>query len=198
MRMKIKKRLSPTIAVFTSFVMLGSAHAAGENLNTNFTANVRETTCDMKLTGGTGSDTRQTMTIQIPGKVNSWIPLADAQAGKALATFKLVIVECPTSLASLKVTVKGTPSGILKTGLTNQIAKTEGGADYAAVEIARTSATSKPFTINSEVDTERLVWTSAEIDKKEVALTATLRETKASSMTIGKFKSIATFEFSYE
>lgn len=41
----------------------GSALAEGTNLDVNFTANIRETTCDMKLMGGTGSDTDQTLLI---------------------------------------------------------------------------------------------------------------------------------------
>ncbi|ECJ3938191.1 fimbrial protein [Salmonella enterica] len=179
-------------------VTSGLAHASSANLDANLTATIVDTTCEMKLVGGTGDNTKQTATVSVPGRSNPWIPLADGQAGKAKVEFKLAIVECPPSLTSLKATIKGTPSGLSPTGLTNQIAKTDGGADYAALEIARTTATANPFTINSEVDAQRLVWTKTEIDQKEVSLVATLRETKAGAMTIGKFKTIATFEFSYE
>ena len=172
----------------------GSALAEGTSLDVNFTANIRETTCDMKLVGGAGSDTQQTLTIGNNGQVR----LDDVKAGTANATFKIMIVECPASLTSLKTTVKGTKSGYLASGLVNQIAKTNGGADFAAAEIARADTPDAPFIVNSTVDTERLVWSPTEIQNKEVALVATLRETKENSMTIGDFQTVATFEFSYE
>lgn len=172
----------------------GSALAEGTNLDVNFTANIRETTCDMKLVGGTGSDVQQTLLL---GK-NGQVRLDDAKAGTANANFKIVIVECPASLTSLKTTVRGTPSGYLPSGLVNQILKTSGGADFSAVEIARTDTPDAPFIINSKMDEERLVWTSTEIQNKEVPLVATLRETQTGKMTLGDFQAVATFEFSYE
>ena len=98
----------------------------------------------------------------------------------------------------MKTTVSGTRSGYLFSGLVNSILKTAGGADYSAVEIARASTPDAPFIINSKDDSERLVWTPTEIQNKEVQLVATLRETKANSMTVGDFQAVATFEFSYE
>lgn len=191
----MKKNLYSLSAVaMTMLALSGSALAEGTNLDVNFTANIRETTCDMKLVGGTGSDTQQTLTIGNNGQVR----LDDVKAGTANATFKIVIVECPASLSSLKTTVKGSPSGYLATGLKNQIVKESGGSDYAAVEIARASSPTAPFTINSTVDAERLVWTSTEIQNKEVPLVATMRETQANKMSLGDFQAVATFEFSYE
>jgi len=191
----MKKNLfSLSIVATTMLALSGSAFAEGTDLDINFTANIRETTCDMKLVGGTGSDTQQTLTIGNNGQVR----LDDVKAGTANANFKIVIVECPSSLASLKTTVKGTPSGYLASGLVNQIAKTNGGADFSAAEIARADAPDAPFIVNSTVDAERLVWSPSEIQNKEVNLVATIRETKANSMTIGDFQTVATFEFSYE
>lgn len=195
MRVSMKKNLfSLSIVATTMLALSGSAFAEGTDLDINFTANIRETTCDMKLVGGTGSDTQQTLTIGNNGQVR----LDDVKAGTANANFKIVIVECPSSLASLKTTVKGTPSGYLASGLVNQIAKANGGADFSAAEIARADAPDAPFIVNSLEDAERLVWSPSEIQNKEVNLVATIRETKANSMTIGDFQAVATFEFSYE
>ncbi|HID8741401.1 TPA: fimbrial protein [Enterobacter mori] len=191
----MKKNLfSLSIVATTMLALSGSAFAEGTDLDINFTANIRETTCDMKLVGGTGSDTQQTLTIGNNGQVR----LDDVKAGTANANFKIVIVECPSSLASLKTTVKGTPSGYLASGLVNQIAKANGGADFSAAEIARADAPDAPFIVNSLDDAGRLVWSPSEIQNKEVNLVATIRETKANSMTIGDFQTVATFEFSYE
>lgn len=187
-----KQRRGYSLIALAMLAMTG--HAAATDLNVNFTANIRETTCDMKLVGGEGSDTQQTLTLGTNGQVR----LDDVKAGTANAAFKIVMVECPASLTSLKTTVKGTKSGYLASGLVNQIAKTNGGADFSAAEIARADAPDAPFIVNSTLDAERLVWSPSEIQNKEVNLVATLRETKENSMTIGDFQSVATFEFSYE
>ncbi len=201
MRVKVKKNLFnlPIATVVAMTAIPGIAFANGASLDANLTATIVDTTCNMKLSGGVGDNTKQTLTITVPGRENIYVPVTDAQAGKAASTFKIQIVECPTSLTSLKTTIKGTVSDASRTALANQIAETEGGAKGVALEIARSTATTAPFVINSTVDAERLVWTKAEIkDDKEVSLTATLRETKAGEMTIGHFKTVATFEFSYE
>ncbi|EOZ9391649.1 fimbrial protein [Enterobacter cancerogenus] len=190
-----KNLLSLSVIAMTTLALTGTALAGSTDLNVNFTANIRETTCDMKLVGGTGSDTKQTLKI---GDSSGQVRLETVKAGTASANFKLVIVECPSSLHALKTNIKGTPASNLATGLANQIAKASGGAEYVAVEVARASAQNAPFKINSTVDAERLVWSPDEITSKEVPLIATLRETQADQMTIGTFQSVATFEFIYE
>ncbi|HGA2726312.1 TPA: fimbrial protein [Enterobacter hormaechei] len=189
-----KNHFSLTIVAMTMLALSGPALAEGTNLDVNFTANIRETTCDMKLVGGTGTDTKQTLTIGNNGQVR----IDDVKAGTASANFKIVIVECPGSLKTLKTTVKGNAAGYLLTAIKNGIDKSNGGADYAGVEFARASAQNAPFKINSTVDAERLVWTPDEIRNQEVPLIATIRETRADMMTTGDFESVATFEFSYE
>ena len=149
----------------------------------------------MKLVCGTGSDTEQTLKI---GDSEGKCRIDQVQAGNATANFKLMIVECPSGLKSLKTTVKGTKSADLTSGIANRIVKASGGAENTAVSIARASATSTPFIINSTNDSERLVWTTNEISAKEVPLVASLRETKTNQMTTGTFEALATFEFSYE
>lgn len=170
-----------------------SGAAAATDLNVNFTANIRETTCDMKLVGGEGSDTAQTLTLGNNGQAR----IDDIRAGNVTAKFKIAIIDCPSSLRTLKTTVKGSPAGYLKTGLVNQLTGA-GNANYSAVEIARESAPTAPFTINSTNDSERLVWTTEEITNKEVPLIATLRETYADRLSIGQFQTVGTFEFTYE
>lgn len=187
-----KQRCGYSLIALAILAITGSASAA--DLNVNFTANIRETTCDMKLVGGEGSDTQQTLTIGNNGQVR----IDDVKAGTANAAFKLVIIECPSSLTSLKTTIKGTKSADLPSGIMNQNPTTSGGADFSAVEIARADAPDAPFIINSTVDADRLVWKREDIDNKEVPLVATLRETKTDSMTIGDFQAVATFEFIYE
>lgn len=189
----MKQRCGYPLIALATLVMVGSATAA--DLNVNFTANIRETTCDMKLVGAVGDDNKQTLTI---GDTNGQVRLEGIKAGTATGNFKLAITECPSSLTSLKTTVKGTPSGYLPTGIVNSIATSAGGADHTAVSFARASSPTTWFKINSTVDAERLVWTQEEINNKEIPLVATVRETQTNTASAGAFQAVATFEFTYE
>lgn len=72
MRVYMKRnRLSLPIAALAVMAASGSALAANStNLDVNFTATIKETTCDMKLVGGTGSDTVQELIIG--NNINEW------------------------------------------------------------------------------------------------------------------------------
>ena len=183
-------RLSALLALAIS----SQAMAGSIPLDVTFTATLRETTCDMKIEGGTGNGTNNTIPIGTGGSVQ----LNDITNGTdaATANFKLKITECPSSLSALKTTVSGSQSGYVKTAIVN--AATSGPADYLAVSIARASAPTAPFEINSTDDSKRLVWTSAEISAKEIPLVARLLETQAGRGTTGAFSATATFNFTYE
>ena len=162
-----------------------------------FKANIVETTCTMKVTGGSGDGQNNVLPIGAGGKVGLDKLIAGDQG--ATAAFSLDIVECPGSLQKLKTSVNGTVSTNLNTALKNSVTKDKGGADYVGVTIARTSALDKPFKINSTTDAERLVWTETEIKQdKKVNLTARLTETQANMATTGQFSALATFAFTYE
>lgn len=179
-------------AVLTATVLPVTA----ASLDVTFTANIRETTCDMTIEGGSGDGKANTIPIGTSGKLSLDKVLAGDSTAKT--TFKLKITECPNSLSSLKTTVSGTVSGYSTTAITNNILAANGGADYMAVNIARKSAPDAPFKINSTVDTERLVWSAAEISSKEVELVAKLLETSSGRATTGTFSALATFNFTYE
>ncbi|MBJ2928947.1 fimbrial protein, partial [Salmonella enterica subsp. enterica serovar Derby] len=179
MRVYMKRnRLSLPIAALAVMAASGSALAANStNLDVNFTATILETTCNMKLVGGTGSDTVQELII---GNSSGEVRIDDVRAGTATADFKLVIVECPASLQTLKTSSNGTPSGYSTKILTKG---TKGSADYMVGSVARASNPDAPFVINSTADSERLVWSEVEINNKEVPLIAIMKETKANSAT---------------
>ncbi|VEB50466.1 fimbrial protein [Salmonella enterica subsp. enterica] len=88
MRVYMKRnRLSLPIAALAVMAASGSALAANStNLDVNFTATILETTCNMKLVGGTGSDTVQELII---GNSSGEVRIDDVRAGTATADFKL-------------------------------------------------------------------------------------------------------------
>lgn len=174
-------------------VTCGYAQAA-DNLDVTFTANIRETTCDMAISGGTGDGKNNTITLGTSGKTR----IDTISAGTATTDFKLVLTECPSSLTSLKTTVSGSVSNLMKTAIANGVTAASGGASYVGVSIARSLLPTAPFEINSTDDSKRIVWSQGEISTKEVPLTAKLVETQAGSATTGTFSAVATFNFYYE
>lgn len=164
-------------------------------LDVTFTANIRETTCDMAIEGGSGDGQNNTIPIGTGEKV-SMDKIVNGDSA-AQTTFKLKITECPSSLAALKTTISGTSSAIKKTALINT--STDSNAtEYIGLTIARTTTPDAPFVIGSTTDSERLVWSTTEIASKEVPLVATLVETSSGKGTTGPFSTLATFNFIYE
>lgn len=188
-----KTLLHTRISALFALVLSAQAMAETKTLDVTFTATLRETTCDMKIQGGTGNGLNNTIPIGTSGKTS----LADITSGSANAstTFKLLITECPASLSGLKTTITGNKSGYID-AIVN--AATSTPADYMAVSIARASAPDSPFAINSTDDSKRLVWSADEISNKEVQLIAQLLETQTGKGTTGNFSAIATFNFVYE
>lgn len=166
--------------------------AAADNLNLTFSANIRETTCDIKIEGGIDNGTSNTITLGTDGKSR----VDHVAKGEVNTPFKLVISECPSSLSALKTEVSGTSA--TKTALANSIDAVAGGAANVGLTIARASVPESPFEINSVDDSKRLVWSPEEISNKEVELLATLVETKTDSAGTGTFETLATFNFTYE
>ncbi|WP_032940393.1 fimbrial protein [Citrobacter youngae] len=164
-------------------------------LDVTFTANIRETTCDMAIEGGSGDGQNNTIPIGTGEKV-SMDKIVNGDSA-AQTTFKLKITECPSSLAALKTTVSGTQSALKNTALDNE-STDSAAASYIGLTIARTTTPDAPFVIGSTTDNERLVWSTTEIANKEVPLVATLIETSSGKGTTGPFSALATFNFTYE
>lgn len=191
------KKMLPLIrlsSLAAALLLSAQAMADTASLDVTFTATLKETTCDMQIEGGSGDGSYNVIPIGSGEKVS----LADITSGSdaATATFKLKIVECPDSLATLKTTVSGSKSGYVETGIVN--GRATGAADYIALTIARADAPDAPFVINSTDDSKRLVWTGDEIAAKEVPLIARIIETKSGLGTTGAFDVVATFNFTYE
>ncbi|KIF94798.1 fimbrial protein [Enterobacter cloacae] len=182
------------LIILSTGLMALSLETHADNLDITFTANIRDTTCDMKIEGGSGDGTSNVIPIGTNGKVRlDYIILKNA---KATTNFKLKMVSCPPSLASLKTTISGSASP-LTTAIKNSLSG-DGSAENIGVAISRTATPNTPFVINSSTDTQRLVWSSGEISAGEVPLLATLVETANGQGTTGNFSGIATFNFTYE
>lgn len=165
-------------------------------LDLNFIANIKTSTCDMALQGGTlnGGD-NYTFTIGNNGKVSA----TDIVNGLDSATtdFSINIVDCAPEISKINVSVGGTPVSGMNTALLNSLAGSDGGAENIGLTIARQSAPDVPFTINSSAESGGIVWTQDEIESGSVPLIARLVST-ADKISAGNFSTIATFNFTYE
>lgn len=192
----MKKTMSLTrLAAFLALAVSSQAMAVGSSsLDVTFTATLRETTCDMQIEGGSGDGKNNTIPIGTSGKTS----LADIISGADTAStiFKLKITECPSSLSALKTTITGTVSSDMNTAIAN--AASSNAATFMGVSVARSTAPTSAFTINSTEDAKRLVWSTSEINSKEVPLIARLVETKSGQATTGNFSAVATFNFEYQ
>ncbi|AEX53402.1 fimbrial protein [Rahnella aquatilis CIP 78.65 = ATCC 33071] len=176
-------------------VNFNSTCVFAQNVDVTFSANIIETTCEMKLEGGTGNGINNTIPIGSGGKVSLDKIIQNDPA--ATMTFKIKIVECPAGVTSIKTTIRGTPSAYKDTAIISDLSG-EGASSFLGVTIARTSASNQPFVINSTADNQRLNWSSAEINAKEVSLISRLIETQSGKGTTGNFSAVATFNFEYE
>ncbi|WP_413595525.1 fimbrial protein [Citrobacter youngae] len=182
------------IIILLTLCISSSSMASGTlNLDLTFTATLRETTCDMPLEGGSGDGTNNIIPIG-SGGITQLDKIINADSA-ATTTFKLKIVDCPSSLTKLKTTITGTASSI-QTAISNSA--TNNAASNVGVSIARVSTPDQPFEINATDDAKSLLWTSSEISAQEVPLVAQLMETATGKGTTGIFSATATFNFEYE
>lgn len=192
----MRKGYRISFSIFSAlFININMTPTFAQNVNVTFSANIIETTCEMRLEGGSGNGINNTIPVGSGGKVGLDKIIAGDTA--ATATFKIKIVECPAGVTSIKTTIRGTQSNNVNTLISNGVSG-EGASSFLGVSIARASASNQPFVINSTNDSQRLNWSSAEINAKEVTLISRLQETQANKGTTGNFSAVATFNFNYE
>ena len=192
----MRKGYRISFSIFSAlFINMNMTPTFAQNVNVTFSANIIETTCEMRLEGGSGNGINNTIPVGSGGKVGLDKIIAGDNA--ATATFKIKIVECPAGVTSIKTTIRGTQSNYADTLITSGITG-EGASSFLGISIARASASNQPFVINSTNDSQRLNWSSAEINAKEVTLISRLQETQANKGTTGNFSAVATFNFNYE
>ncbi|TBL62550.1 fimbrial protein [Hafnia alvei] len=190
--------------VFRSILLINSlwltANSSAGSLDLTFKANIRETTCDMYISGGTASGqsaNSTTITIGPSGQVRlDEILQGGSGTGNNTAGFALNIKQCPPGLTGIKTKVAASPLSPSTTAITN--AASSGAAKHIGLTIARKDKPDQPFTLNSDVDSQKLVWTSSDISTGKVDLLARL-VLIGSDITgaTGQYSGTAVFDFTY-
>ncbi|TBL78901.1 fimbrial protein [Obesumbacterium proteus] len=181
-------------------VALLTTDISAVDLDLTFKANIKETTCDMYISGGTASGelaNNTVITIGPSGQVRlDEILQGTSGTGNNTAGFSLNIKECPPGLTSIKTKVTASPLSPSLTAIANTA--TSGAAKHIGLTISRMDQPEQPFILNSEVDAQRLTWTTAELSTGKVDLLARLVLIGSdTSETTGNYSGTAIFNFTY-
>lgn len=194
----MKKRTYRVLLLSTSLGILFSSDVSA--LDLTFQANIRETTCDMYISGGSASGetaSSTNITIGPSGQVRlDEIINGTTGSGNNTATFALNIKECPPGLANIKTKLTATAASPSTVAIKNTASS--GAAANIGVTISRQDTPATPFVINSTTDAEMLIWTPADITAKKVDLLSrlVLVGTDITGAT-GNYTGTATFNFTY-
>ncbi|ECJ9816634.1 fimbrial protein [Salmonella enterica] len=174
-------------------VMLGISSAGAQNLTVNFDATIQEPTCNVYIAASpNGSGAGSSAEIKFNAVQLDKILSKDASARQV---FSLKMDSCTAGLTRLVTTIK-TPTTLMSSQAIGNSLSGTGSAQNIGVTIARDNAPDTLFTLNSTTDSQRLVWSSAEISAQTVALRATL--VADGGPTLGSYSGTATFETTYE
>lgn len=193
-----RKNLFRSILLLNAVLLTTDIYAV--DLALTFRANIKETTCDMYISGGTASGelaNSTTITIGSSGLVRlDEILQGTSGTGNNTASFALNIKECPPGLTGIKTIVTAAPLAPSTTAIINSAFS--GAANHIGVTIARLDRPDQPFTLNSDVDSQRLLWTSTDIAAGKVDLLARLVLVGSDiSKATGQYSGTAIFNFTY-
>lgn len=177
--------------------LLLSPSAFAEDINVDFTATVRATTCNITLTALNGSsvtnDGNDNYTLRIP---NMGLDKIVNAAAEAQADFKLVASGCSSGINWIDTTLSGNQSGSFPKLISPLTSDASSTTDYIGMGIKRLGADDSTFLEPNS--TEKIRWSLTEINTSGLAMTVALRETSAGDGVPGNFRAKATFNFTYE
>lgn len=194
--------IRPTLALFAALTFASSVQAG--DLDVEFKANIRATTCDMSIGGATTTTTIPFGDVLLNDVISH---RADTSFDETtMERFTLDVVNCPESLKSLKTAI----SGVHANDNTILISSVTGDSDLGGlgVQFSRSTNMSSHFLIygatnpsgNDGTDTQVIYWSQDEIDAKKIDMVAHLvtMRADATNSNIGAFQATATFNFTYE
>ena len=177
--------------------LLLSPSAFAEDINVDFTATVKATTCNITLTALNGSsvtnDGNDNYTLRMP---NMGLDKIVNAATEAQADFKLVASGCSTGISWIDTTLSGNQSGTSPKLIIPLASDSSSTTDYIGMGIKRQSADDSTFLKPNSA--EKIRWSLTEINTSGLAMTVALRETSAGQGVPGNFRAKATFNFIYE
>ncbi|HEI2545536.1 TPA: fimbrial protein [Escherichia coli] len=177
--------------------LLLSPSTFAEDINVDFTATVKATTCNITLTALNGSsitnDGNDNYTLRIP---NIGLDKIANSAAVAQADFKLVASGCSSGISWIDTTLSGNKSNSSPKLIIPLASDTSATTSYIGMGMKRLGADDSTFLEPNSA--EKVRWSLTEINTSGLAMTVALRETAAGQGVPGSFRAKATFNFIYE
>lgn len=177
--------------------ILFSPSVFATDINVDFTATVKATTCNITLTALNGSsvtdDGNDNYTLRIP---NIGLDKIVNKTAEAQADFKLVASGCSGGISWIDTTLSGNKSGSAPKLIAPLSSDTSSTTSYIGMGIKKINTDDSTFlTPNSA---EKIRWSLTEINTDGLSMTVALRETGAGQGMLGNFRAKATFNFTYQ
>ncbi|EHB7662518.1 fimbrial protein [Escherichia coli] len=187
-------KLSPCQLVMLTGILL-SPSAFATDINVDFTATVKATTCNITLTGTNVTDNKNNKyTLVIPSMGMDKIANKTVQSE---ANFKLVAIEntCSSGISWIDTTLTGNQFGN-STLIIPLDSDTTSTTRNIGMGFKRKATSGDTFLKPNGA--EYIRWSASEISTDGLEMTVALRETTTGQGVPGKFRALATFNFSYQ
>lgn len=174
--------------------LLLSPSVFATDVNVDFTATMKATTCNITLTGTNVTDNgNDKYTLVIPSMGMDKIANKTAQSE---ANFKLVANGCSSGISWIDTTLTGNQSGSSPALIIPLASDTTSTTSYIGMGFKRKATSGDTFLKPNSA--EYIRWSASEISTDGLEMTVALRETSVGKGVPGKFRALATFNFSYQ
>lgn len=168
--------------------LLLSPSVFATDVNVDFTATVKATTCNITLTGTNVTDNgKDKYTLVIPSMGMDKIANKTAQSE---ANFKLVANGCSSGISWIDTTLTGNQSGSSPALIIPTASDTTSTTSYIGMGFKRKATSGDTFLKPNSA--EYIRWSASEISTDGLEMTVALRETSVGKGVPGKFRALAT------
>ncbi|MCL8378227.1 fimbrial protein [Escherichia coli] len=184
-----------TIAILMGLLLSPSVFATTD-INVEFTATVKATTCNITLTGtNVTNDGNNNYTLRIP---KMGLDKIANKTTESQADFKLVARECSTGISWIDTTLTGNSSSSSPKLLIPQSGDSSSTTSYIGMGFKKRTTDDATF-LQPNNSAEKIRWSTNEMQPdKGLEMTVALRETEAGTGVPGNFRALATFNFIYQ
>ncbi|HBI7612354.1 TPA: fimbrial protein [Escherichia coli] len=164
------------------------------DINVDFTATVKATTCNITLTGNNVTNNgNDGYTLKIP---KMGLDQIVKKTTNAQADFTLVASGCSSGISYIDTTITGAESGSSPRLLIPLSGDTSSTTTYIGMGFKKRGAEDTTFLKPNSA--EKIRWSATEISTTGLEMTVALRETSPGEGKPGDFHAQATFNFTYE
>ncbi|TGB96470.1 fimbrial protein [Escherichia sp. E2748] len=181
--------------IATLMGILLSPSVLATDINVEFTATVRATTCNITLTGNNvTNDGNNNYTLRIP---NMGLDKIANKTTESQADFKLVASGCSSGISWIDTTLTGNASSSSPKLIIPLSGDTNSTTSYIGMGFKRRNTDDATFLKPNSA--EKIRWDTGEIPSdKGLEMTVALRETSQGAGVPGNFRALATFNFIYQ